>query len=180
VIRAPEDLITEMIEREGREYSNRAADRGGPTKFGVTQKTLSIWRRRPVSALEVEALEEWEARKIYEARYLLEPGLHKIADPYVLSLAFDIGVNHGTHRAVQWLQHIVGVDEDGDFGPRTELAVNTYEPVRLFQHLLARRIEFVGAIIAHDPELKRAKDMGLNLQAENALGWARRTASFLE
>jgi lysozyme family protein len=65
VIRAPEDLITELIEREGREYSNRAADRGGPTKFGVTQKTLSIWRRRPVSALEVEALEEWEARKIY-------------------------------------------------------------------------------------------------------------------
>ena len=34
-------LINEIINREGRKFTNLPADKGGPTKFGITQKTLT-------------------------------------------------------------------------------------------------------------------------------------------
>lgn len=175
-----ETMITQLIEREGREYSDRAADRGGPTKFGVTLKTLSAWRKRDCTADDVRNLQEPEARDIYRSRYLVEPGLYKIRDPYVLVLAFDCGVNHGTDRAVRWLQQIVGVVDDGKLGPQTEVAIASYEPVRLYRKLLAKRVRFFGQIIARDPERVRASQNGFRLQAENAGGWLNRAAEFIE
>ena len=45
------DIIDEVISREGDIFTHHVADKGGPTKFGVTAKTLGVWRvlggRRP-------------------------------------------------------------------------------------------------------------------------------------
>lgn len=174
-----ETIIDELIEREGG-YVNHPADRGGPTKYGITQRTLSDYRGKPASIQDVMDLSKAEAVNIYRNRYLTSVQLHRIHDPYVMILAFDISVLHGPQRAVRWLQKIVGVIDDGVLGPVSEVAINTYEPVRLYNKLLARRLEFFGEIIAHDPELKKAKAAGFNLQAEFALGWLRRAAGFLE
>jgi len=163
-----EGMIGEVLEREGG-YTDNPADGGGPTNRGITQARLSSHRGHPCSAADVQALTEAEAREIYRADYLMAPGLYQIHDPYVLALAFDIAVNHGPRRAVQWLQRICGVPEDGQFGTVTEIAVNSFEPVRLYQKLLARRIVFYGEILSHDHN-----------QAVFALGWLRRAASFVE
>ena len=58
-------IIDGILDAEGRVYTNRAADRGGPTKFGITIKTLSNWRGRVADAREVELLSEAEPRSIY-------------------------------------------------------------------------------------------------------------------
>lgn len=174
-----EQMIDELIVREGG-YVNHPADRGGPTKYGITQRRLAEYRRKAVTIQDVKDLSKVEAASIYRGSYLIESGLYRIQDPYVLTLAFDCGVNHGPRRAVQWLQKIVGVIDDGIFGDRTEVAVNSYDPLRLYRRLLMRRFEFYGEIITYDPKLRAAKHLGLRLQAENALGWLRRAAGFIE
>ncbi|RMF69946.1 MAG: hypothetical protein D6740_08910, partial [Alphaproteobacteria bacterium] len=44
---APTRLLDRLIAREGG-FVAHAADRGGPTKYGITLATLSAWRGRPV------------------------------------------------------------------------------------------------------------------------------------
>lgn len=163
-----EGMIGEILEREGG-YTDHPNDRGGPTNFGITQATLAAYRGHGVTAADVQALTEAEARNIYRNKYFTSIQLHRIHDPYTAALAFDIAVNHGPLRAVQWLQRICGVPEDGQLGDQTEVAINSYEPVRLYQRLLARRIVAYGEIISHD-----------HSQAVFALGWLRRAASFVE
>lgn len=174
-----EVIIDELMDREG-PYVNHPADRGGPTCWGITQRTLSEYRGRPVTEQDVRHLSRTEAANIYRNQYLTSHQLHRINDPYVMVLAFDCSVNHGPHRAIRWLQQIAGVIDDGILGPATEVAVNTYEPVRLYQKLLAKRIRFYGSLVSNDPELKRAREAGFNLQAEFAAGWSNRAAEFVE
>lgn len=178
-MKALEEIIEEVIAREGG-FVNHGADRGGATKYGITQKTLSDYRGKEVTVQDVSDLTKAEAANILRNKYLTSVQLHRIDDPYVLTLAFDCSVHHGPRRAIQWLQQIVGVVDDGVFGGATELAVNTYEPVRLYHQLLAKRIKFFGSLVSNDPELRRARRAGFNLQAEFAEGWNNRAASFLE
>lgn len=179
MLRDIEAIIDDLIVREGG-YVDHPADRGGPTKYGITQRTLATYRGRPVSVSEVKALEKSEAANIYRTTYLTAPELDRIKDPYVMVLAFDCAVNHGPQRAVRWLQQLVGVVDDGILGPISEVAINTYEPVRLYYRLAAKRIRFFGNIVSNDRELDRAKKAGFNLQAEFAAGWNNRVADFVE
>jgi lysozyme family protein len=168
VIRDVESQIADILRREGG-FVDHPADRGGPTNRGVTRAALARYRGHAVTVDDVRNLTEAEARNIYRNDYFTSPQLHRIHDPYVACLAFDCSVNHGPHRVIRWLQQIVGVIDDGILGDTTEVAVNGYEPVRLYNRLLAKRIVFYGEIISRD-----------HSQAVFALGWLRRAAEFLE
>jgi len=102
-------ILDEIIRREGG-YVNHPADRGGPTKFGITAQTLGAWRKlgRAATAAEVQALTENEARAIYRQQYITGPGLDVITHPGLLHLLVDSGVHSGPKRAVQWLQSALG------------------------------------------------------------------------
>lgn len=172
-------VIDGILAREGG-YSNRPADRGGPTKFGITQKTLSDWYGKPASIDDVKNLSEQEAREIYRERYLIQPGFLGIENEAVREFAVDSAVQHGPAQAVKFLQAAAHVFVDGIFGPKTKDAVNRMTPRAMYQRLCAERVRFYGAIVTNDPELARAKVAGWDLQAENAKGWANRIAEFIE
>lgn len=185
------ELITEVMRREGWDkFTNHAADRGGPTKYGITQKTLSAARGRPASIQDVRDLSEAEARSIYFTLFVRGPGFSLINDERLLSLAVDCGVNHGPERVIKWLQEIVGVTKDGKLGPITAARINSYDPGRLFYLLAGRRVRFFGEIITRDWKraMEKAKatpsladDMALSeLQAMFAHGWCNRVAEFIE
>ena len=144
-----DSILDEILRREGG-YVDHAADRGGCTNLGITRAALATYRRRPVTCDDVRALTREEARQIYWSQYVTSPRLDRIRDPYVLSLAVDCSVNHGPARVVRWLQEIVGVTADGKLGPISEAAINSMEPVRLYQKLLARRVVFYGEIVNRD------------------------------
>lgn len=173
-------IIDDLIRREGKEYSNRPADRGGPTRYGITQKTLSDWRGKPASVDDVKNLSEQEAREIYRERYLIKPGFLGIENEAVRSFAVDSAVQHGPLQAVKFLQLAARAFPDGIFGPKTKDAVNRMTAAVLYRRACAQRVRFYGALISHDPELVRAKLAGYDLQAENGLGWANRIAEFIE
>ncbi|MGH4001038.1 MAG: glycoside hydrolase family 108 protein [Pseudonocardiaceae bacterium] len=114
-------------------------DRGGPTKYGVTQKTLGSYRGRPVTREEVEALTVDEAIRIYELRYVVDPGFDKLAEISlrVAAEVVDTGVNMGVGTAGVFLQRALNALNargelypdlvvDGRCGSATRAALTSY------------------------------------------------------
>ena len=121
-----EELIEEVLRKEGG-YSNHPSDRGGPTKFGITQQTLSTWLGRSVGADEVRALDVETAREIYERNYYAAPRIDTLPEE-IQPIVFDCAVNHGPRRAITFVQKVLNeagfgpVDVDGTIGPQTREA----------------------------------------------------------
>jgi lysozyme family protein len=83
-----------VIESEGgARYTHYAADPGGATKYGISQ--------RAYPALDIAALTEEQAREIYYRDYWTPLGCEFLPWPlcYVL---FDTGVLHGPTKAKLW------------------------------------------------------------------------------
>ncbi len=94
-------LIDEVIEREGG-YSNHPADRGGPTRWGITQQVA----RDNGYAGDMRALPRGTAEAIYRRLYWERPGFAFVAEiaPDVAAELFDTGVNMGPAVASGFLQ----------------------------------------------------------------------------
>lgn len=165
-----DDILDDVLRREGG-YVNHPADRGGPTKFGITAATLGDWRRlgRVATAQEVSALTSEEARRIYWQRYITDPGFEGVTHEPLLALLIDAGVHSGPKRAVEWLQTALGVTPDGILGPRTRAALAQADPVVLYHRVLATRLRFLGRLITNDRR-----------QAAFAAGWMNRVADWVE
>lgn len=108
-------------------YVNNHNDPGGPTKYGITHKTLAAHRGvKSVTAAQVKALTISEATEIYRRSYWVQSGgdLLPVGIDY---MAFDYGVNSGPAQAIKSLQRIVGVTIDGIVGAQTVTAVNNFK-----------------------------------------------------
>ena len=66
-----EKIIKNIIRREGG-FVNHPADKGGATKYGITQATLGSWRglKRNATVAEVQSLLQSEAEQIYYKNYI--------------------------------------------------------------------------------------------------------------
>ena len=166
-------VLDEVIRREGG-YVDHPADRGGPTKFGITQATLAKWCGRAVTADDVYRLSEAEARQIYRTRYVIAPGYAGIRDQQLAGLVVDCCVLYGEDDASPWLQQAAnalgaGLKVDGQCGPKTIAAVNALPADRLIRLICAARLRKMGRVITDSPK-----------QAAFAAGWANRLAEFVE
>lgn len=161
-------LITRLLQREGG-YVNHPADRGGPTNFGITQAVLTAWRNVPATADDVEALDDVEARAVYEELFWVQPGFNRLTlAPLVIEMLFDTAVHSGPRTAVKMLQRALCVADDGILGPITRHAAERLDSDYLAALFMAERIEFIGALITRRPE-----------QAAFAAGWAKRIGEFV-
>jgi len=119
--------LTLMFGDEGG-YVNRKTDAGGPTKYGITQRTLSADLGRPASIDDVRNLTLARAEAIYRKSYWTQSGGDLL--PAGLDYAvFTSGVMSGPAKAVRLLQQLVGVPADGIVGVQTFDAVRRYGPV---------------------------------------------------
>lgn len=120
-----DEIISRILRREGSEYTNNLNDRGGATKYGITQRAWDDYvSKDPAHAptRTVDSLTEPMAREFYRSEYMDK--FRWINDPALLDLAVDCAVNHGTMRAIRWLQASVGASVDGVIGPMTMESVN--------------------------------------------------------
>lgn len=167
-----DDLLSDILKSEGWPmYSDRASDRGGPTKGGITLDTLSRWLERDASIAELRALPEGDARTIYASMFVYWPHFDQIVDTLLRWQVVDCGVMSGTDRATRWLQMAAGVKVDGKFGPVTANRVNSLSPHSLGIKLATTRIRFLGNLITND----RTRD-----ERPNAAGWMNRATKFLD
>jgi lysozyme family protein len=103
---AIEKIILDVIEVEGDRYTNDPTDAGGPTKYGITLKTLSAYRGVPCTAQDVKNLTQAEAFSIYRHKYVVEPGFDRIEriNTVIAAEVIDTGVNMGPSVAAKFLQ----------------------------------------------------------------------------
>lgn len=142
-------------------YSNHPSDPGGPTKYGVTHKTLAAHRGvKSVTAAQVKALTLKEAEEVYRRSYWTQSG-GDLLPPGIDYMAFDYGVNSGPARAIKSLQKVVGVAQDGIVGGQTVSAVKDYPggQNKLIKAYAAERLRFLR---------------GLNTWGKFGNGWSRR------
>jgi lysozyme family protein len=131
-------LIDGLIEREGG-YSNHPADKGGPTRFGITEAVARAHGYRGAMA----QLPRDEAAAIYRRLYWLRPRFDEVARraPRIAGELFDTGANMGPAVAATFLQRALtalnrnGTDypdltPDGRIGPRTLAALDTFLEAR--------------------------------------------------
>lgn len=99
-------LMFTLQNEGGASYSDHPMDRGGPTKFGITLKTLTSWRHYPCTADDVKHLTEEEACRIYKIHYWDPLKLDGIIDQGIATAIFDCAVNRGVGVARQYAMDI--------------------------------------------------------------------------
>jgi lysozyme family protein len=86
----------------GSTYTNNPKDPGGPTKYGITIATLSHDLGRKATIGEVANMTIETASAIYRKKFWNTIDGDRLANG-VDMIAFDIAVNSGPGRALNWL-----------------------------------------------------------------------------
>ena len=131
-------LIDEVIEREGG-YSHHPADRGGPTRWGVTEAVA----RADGYTGAMTAFPREQAVAIYTRTYWTRPQFDLVASraPLIAAELFDTGINMGPAVAIGFLQRALNalnrgaedypdLQPDGRIGPATLAALDGFLKVR--------------------------------------------------
>lgn len=162
-----EQKIADLVSREG-EYVDDPADKGGPTRWGVTEKVARAagytgsMRDYPLSS----------AKDLFAVKYWYEPRFSEVdrLSPYLAEELFDTGVNMGTATATRFLQRALnaldttgpGLKADGQIGLATLAALKAYSDARGIEGLkvLTRCCDAQQAvryleIVEGDPKQKR-------------------------
>lgn len=152
-------------------WSNDPDDHGGATKYGITQNTLSRWRKSFVSERDVRGLSLSEAEEIYAAWYWDGPGISSLPRQEIREAVYDFGVNSGPNRAIKALQRVVGAYPDGVIGPQTIAAVVSAIDSDGWRYVLDkfcdRRAMFYKSVVRAKPS-----------QVKFLRGWMRRCDAF--
>lgn len=171
-------LIAELIEREGG-YINHPADRGGPTKYGVTQAVARAhgWtgdmRDMPIQVAEdIYADAYWNPNRL--------DVVVEVSEKLALFM-FDYGVHSGTSRAGRDLQRLLNVLNrverdyfdivaDGLVGPATLGALDSFFASRGREGVGVLESAYNGLRQAFMVELSEAKES----QEAFTYGWLKR------
>jgi lysozyme family protein len=135
-------------------YANDPDDRGGATRFGISQRSYP--------EIDLDSLTRADAEDIYWRDYWCPAACDLVPEPIGLAL-FDGAVQHGVSQSVKLMQDALHVRADGINGPITRAAVakGSIEWISE-QHLLAR------ALLYHDLTIADSS------QARFLPGWLRR------
>lgn len=133
-----ESMIEATIGKEGG-YSDHPADRGGPTRWGITQ---AVARANGYTG-SMRELPREKAVAIYRTVYAIRPGFAAVAEisAAVGEELFDTGVNMGPGVPARWFQMALNglndggklypdIAEDGAIGPGTLAAFRAYRKAR--------------------------------------------------
>ena len=163
-----DEILDDLIRREGSTFTDHPADRGHGTKYGITLATLREERGPAMTAADVATLTEQEAREIYRRRYIRRPGFDMVTDDRLRALLIDYGVNSGPKRAVIALQRAIGADPDGTFGADTLKRLEGKDGARTHAEVLRSRLRlYVDIVLADHSQLVFLR------------GWMNRLGEFL-
>lgn len=168
-------IINDLIKREGG-FVDHKNDHGGPTKYGITLKTLSDWRNRKATAADVQLLDKKEAFEIYYREYYQRPNIDELPQD-IQAVMVDMAANMGPKKAAELLQITLSQqgfrvgDIDGYIGQRTiQAAKLCHDQIgpELINQITYNRRDYYNEIVKTDPS-----------QQVFHAGWINRANSFL-
>ena len=171
---AVDAMIEDILRREGG-FVDHPSDRGGPTNFGITLRTLASWRNSDVNRDDMRRMTLAEARTIYRDRYFLRPQIDRLPAA-IQPILFDMSTNHGPGTAIKLLQEVLQTvtppcSVDGGIGDETVLsaarALTAVGAKALVNQLVDRRVGLFQSIAANDAS-----------QEVFLKGWLRRAEEF--
>ena len=173
VTKSVDSMISDIIRREGG-FVDHPADRGGPTRYGITHKTLARYLGRDVTTGDVRGLSRELAAEIYRRAYYLEPRIDALPSS-VRPFLFDCAVNHGPRRAIRFLQQVLNaagfgpLGVDGLSGPKTRREARKAEDAMgpwFLAALAEERRIFYRLIVERDPSQRVFFNGWMNRVAE--------------
>ena len=151
--------ITKTLAKEGGStITLDPTDRGGLTKYGISQKSYP--------ALNIRALTAQQATDIYQRDYWDRIKGHAIPSQAVAEAIFDTCVNMGVSAGSRLAQAVVGATQDGVIGPRTLASIAAMNEDLFLAKLALVKIARYAEICQKDPS-----------QTTFLLGWLLRTLS---
>lgn len=164
-----ETAVSEIMGIETDQFTDehsRPADKGGPTRWGIIQRTYDRCRDKWHQPRQsVRYITADEAVRVYREEFWLAGKCHELPEP-LATVHFDGMVQHQPDDAIRCLQRALGVVDDGRIGPVTLKAAHDLDPCRTAEDLLWERAKLYGGIVAVE-----ANHDGQATQADNINGW---------
>lgn len=155
-----DEALLHILKYEGG-YVNHPSDPGGMTNLGVTKRVWEEWTGKPATEADMRALTPEMVGPLYKTRYWDAVRGDDLPSGIDLCV-FDAAVNAGVGRASKFLQQAVGVNADGQIGPKT-VEATTAKPA--------------DEIVAKFCDLREAHYKSLPTFATFGKGWMSRLAS---
>ena len=155
-----DDLLVELIEREGHRETNNPNDSGGRTKYGISERFHpQEWTNGPPTYER--------AKQFYFETFVVKPGFHRVQPDWLMEQLVDFAVNSGPSTAIKHFQRVLLTPDDGDLGPATLAALAKRNPTQVNNALVDSRILMFARLVQ-----RRPKDL------EFLYGWIRRALKF--
>lgn len=161
------DLAFDLLMKHEGGFVHDPKDHGGATNMGITIATLSAYLGRAASVQEVRDLTREMAKAIYSQFYWNPLNLDQIENPRLQTAIFDQGVLNGTRTAAERIQSVVGVKVDGEIGPITLAAINSFDVSILTRFVCNMQLRYVSICLNDDTQMRFLE------------GWMRRTHDLL-
>jgi lysozyme family protein len=119
-----DDALAVTLQHEGGYVKNEVEE----SYRGVRRITYERYleqRGLPTDNIDMHNIPEEHLQDIYRTMYWDASGANELS-PLLAQQVFDFAVNSGSGRATRYLQGIIGVGQDGIFGPKTKAATEAY------------------------------------------------------
>ncbi len=129
-------------------------DNGGPTRWGITQRVA----RANGYAGDMRVLPVETAQSIAKAEYWDKFGCGLLPTAVAFQV-FDTAYNGG--HPIQWLQAIVGTQQDGVLGEQTAIAVGRMDVWEVLARFNAKRLRYLASLrqpVSADGRMNRIAD----------------------
>ena len=145
-----------LIREGGARFTDNPDDRGGATKYGISQ--------RAYPNLDIANLTEDQAKAIYKRDYWDKVCGDQLKSQAVAENVFDTAVNMGPVTATKLAQMTLGIGVDGKFGADTLKAANAADANEFLAEYTLAKIARYAAICNKDRS-----------QSRFLLGWINRS-----
>lgn len=168
------EMVGNVLKHEGG-FVDDKDDSGGPTKYGITQKTLAHYLGREITRETVKNMSRELATEVYFKLYYEHPKVNLLPE-LVQPVIFDAAVNMGTVAAIKLAQKVFNkmgtpITCDGIIGQKTlmsaKAACNVYGH-EVVVSIVNARVHYYETICDFDPVKKKYLK-----------GWVTRARSFI-
>lgn len=152
-----DSALAYLFHDEGSVYTDDPQDRGGPTKWGVTQATYSQFVGRKVTPEEIAALTIEDVKPFYQMMFWEVLHCNQLRDPGIAIGLFDSGVLYGPAPVALLAQGALALcgaefSVDGIIGVLTLELLNTVPRAKFLAAFVKLLLHRIDVVIANHPQ----------------------------